>query len=183
MPIEIEQKYRVANHGGIAERLAALGAARGSAVRQVDAYFAHPTRDFAVTDEALRLRRVGESNAVTYKGPRLDSATKTRREIELPLAEGDQSHGAWTELLEALGFRPVLEVAKTRTPYHLSCDGFALEIALDSVDRLGMFVEVEAVADSEQVDAARDTVLAFAGRLGLVDAEQRSYLELLLAAR
>ena len=68
-------------------RLASLGASWHGVSEQVDRYFNHPSRDFTVTDEALRLRSTPAGVAVTWKGPRLDTTAKTRREIELPLVE------------------------------------------------------------------------------------------------
>ena len=82
MPIEVEQKFPVADRAALDRQLAALGFVPRDAELQVDQYFAHPARDFARTDEALRIRRVGQFNYITYKGPKLDATTKTRREIE-----------------------------------------------------------------------------------------------------
>src|SRR4029079_17138635 len=82
---EVEQKHRVDDTGALTDRLAALGVAIGPPAVQVDQYFAHPCRDFASTDEALRIRTTGGASFVTYKGPKVDKTTKTRREIELPL--------------------------------------------------------------------------------------------------
>ena len=68
-----------------------------------------PCRDFAQTDEALRIRTVGDTSFVTYKGPKLDATTKTRRELELPLRRRRRrrvrraAHGA---RLHAGGDRP-----------------------------------------------------------------------------
>ena len=88
MHIEVEQKFRATHSAELLARLERMGAVFAEPVVQVDLYFAHPARDFAQTDEALRIRRVGERNFVTYKGPKLDAMTKTRRELELPLADG-----------------------------------------------------------------------------------------------
>ena len=52
---EVELKYPIQNVAPLIERLEALGARRGSPARQVDRYFAHPCRNFAETDEALRM--------------------------------------------------------------------------------------------------------------------------------
>ena len=102
MSIEVEQKFAVDDHREIQRRLEQLGAHEAGGVEQVDRYFNHPARDFAQTDEALRLRRVGEANFVTYKGPKLDAATKTRREIELPLGDGANHAAEFVELLAAV---------------------------------------------------------------------------------
>ena len=185
---EVELKFRVADSPALERRLAALGAALAPAVEQADRYFAHPARDFAATDEALRLRRVGDRVAITWKGPRLDATTKTRREIELPLApaadgagDGAATIARWSDLLEALGFRPVREVAKRRRTAVVRRDGREIEVALDDVVGLGAFLEIETQAAEAEVDAARRTIEAFARDLGCSDPERRSYLELLLA--
>ena len=93
MTIEVEQKFRVADTEGVRKKLVALGATFHEPIRQVDLYFAHPQRDFAQTDEALRLRQVGSENYMTYKGPKLDQNTKTRHEIEVGLAAGALAAG------------------------------------------------------------------------------------------
>ena len=82
---EVELKFRLADEVAIITQLAALGAVAGEQVEQCDLYLNHPQRDFAQTDEALRIRRDGSQNVSTYKGPRVDSQTKTRREIEISL--------------------------------------------------------------------------------------------------
>lgn len=181
---EVELKFRVADAAAVERQLADLGAPFAAAVEQVDRYFAHPARDFAATDEALRLRRVGDHAALTWKGPRLDATTKTRREIELPLAipaDGATAIARWTDLLEALGFRPVREVAKRRRIAVVHRDGHEIEVALDHVAGLGDFLEIELWSAEEGLDAARRHVEALARDLGCGAPERRSYLELLLA--
>jgi adenylate cyclase, class 2 len=183
MAFEVENKYRAADLGQIRERLAALGAQFGQPFEQVDRYYAHPSRDFAATDEALRLRRVGEENRITYKGPKLDRATKTRRELELPLAAGAAGFAQWGEMLEALSFRPVAEVKKTRTTGHFSWEGRDIEAALDQVEGAGSFVEIETSAEAADLPAAQQAISSLAAALGLYAPERRSYLEMVLESR
>ena len=52
---EVEQQYPVADVAALEARLADAGAGWHGVVEQVDRYFGHPSRDFADTDEALRL--------------------------------------------------------------------------------------------------------------------------------
>lgn len=177
---EVEAKYPLRDTAPIRHRLEQLGATAGSPLDQCDTYFAHPVRDFAQTDEAFRLRRVGEHNALTYKGPLLDRQTKTRQEIEAPIAAGAGPAKQMAELLCALGFRAVRSVEKTRQPFHLSWQGLEFEVALDTVAGLGEFLEIETMAEAAEWEAARDALLALAGELGLRDSERRSYLQLLL---
>jgi adenylate cyclase, class 2 len=183
MSIEVEQKFAVDDHREIQRRLEQLGAHEVGIVEQVDRYFNHPARDFAQTDEALRLRRVGEANFITYKGPKLDAATKTRREIELPLGAGTKHAGEYAELLTALGFRLSGEVQKTRRIMHVNWQDHTVEVALDNVANLGSFVELEISVDEHQVDPAKSAIVSLAAELKLSQNERRSYLELLLAKR
>lgn len=176
--LEVELKFRINDPQALAEQLASLGAAASDAVEQVDRYFNHPSRDFAVTDEALRIRTVGDASIVTYKGPKQGTAAKTRLEYDLPLA--DQTATGWAEVLTRLGFREVTTVTKQRTAYTLERDGRRFEVSLDEVAGLGAFAEVETLADESDRTDAEQAVHALAAELGLVDAEPRSYLEMLL---
>jgi adenylate cyclase class 2 len=190
---EVELKYRVADGRAIEDRLASLGACWHGTTEQVDRYFNHPSRDFAVTDEALRLRSTAAGVAITWKGPRLDATAKTRREIELPLALAAVPAAAealaavpatldrWTELLEALGFRQVREVAKRRRLATVAWEGAAIEVALDHVAGLGDFVELELQAESAGIAVAAARIESLARELGCTNPERRSYLEMLLA--
>jgi adenylate cyclase class 2 len=183
MHLEVELKFRAEGQHGLAtirERLVRLGARAVVMLDQADTYFAHPSRDFAATDEALRLRRVGERNCITYKGPKLDAATKTRRELELQLAEGAKAFDQFSELLAALGFRPVATVRKQREVLALDWESSPIEAALDSVAQIGEFIELETTADELSLTAARDGITSLAKQLGLSASERRSYLELLL---
>jgi adenylate cyclase class 2 len=166
--MEVEMKFPVAEWKSLERQLASLGAKELDARREEDHYFNAPDRDFARTDEALRLRRAGLSNFLTYKGPKQDPQTKTRTEIEIPLAPNHEPADAMTQLLRHLGYRPVAVVEKQRRVL--------------KVDR-GGFVELQILAPDEQLESARKVMLAAAADLGLNNTERRSYLELLLANR
>jgi len=181
--LEIEVKYPVADFAAINERLSALGAVLEVRRQDVDRYFNAPDRDFAKTDEALRIRCIADTNRVTYKGPKLDKATKTRVEIEAALGDGTENADTFAQLLTHLGYRPVETVRKDRAIYHLDRKGFALEICLDSVHGVGTFVELEIMAAADSLEAAKAVLHDVASELGLRDSERRSYLELLLAKK
>lgn len=178
MKFEVEQKHRVDDPDALLQKLAERGVTLGPAVEQSDNYFAHPSRDFAQTDEALRIRVVAGNSVVTYKGPKLDATTKTRREIELPIAGSERD---WTELLTSLGFQPVAVVRKSRRPFEISHEGKVVEGAWDEVSGVGTYVELELLADQVSLDAARATISSLANELELGPSERRSYFELLRA--
>src|SRR6056297_3597675 len=167
MTYEIENKFPVACLDAAAEQLRGRGAELRELIEQVDLYFGHPVRDFAETDEALRIRRIGEVNLVTYKGPKVHAETKTRREIELPLARGREKAEQYGELLAALGFHRVAEVRKHHRSGKLAWEEWEVEVVLDHVAGLGDFLELEIVAEQERVPAAQSAILRLAAELQL----------------
>ncbi|WP_254831125.1 class IV adenylate cyclase [Haloglomus salinum] len=195
---EVELKVR-ADHDRVRERLAEVEATDAGGVTQVDTYYDAPHRDFASTDEALRLRRErpaeggaggerdeGGGGAVpdvdgetvtklTYKGPLVEAESKTRREHETEVLDDDEAMA----ILSGLGFEPAATVEKHRRFFRY--EGYT--VTLDRVDGLGEFVEVEAEAEAEAVEAAREGAIAVMADLGLDPGEQirTSYLGLLLA--
>lgn len=177
---EVELKFPLPDPTSVRARLAGLQARAGRPIEQTDAYFAHPVRDFSSTDEALRLRSSQGSNWLTYKGPVISVQTKTRRELEIRLEDGPQAAERLSEMLGLLGFAPVRTVRKVRVPYHLERAGRAIEVAQDTVEELGEYLEIEVLADEGQIAAAQDVILALAAQWGLPSPEPRSYLELLL---
>jgi len=218
MALEVEAKARCTDPELIVHRLESMGAVFCGTCEQSDTYFRHPCRDYSRTDEAIRMRREsgriivdGEAgtsggtaapgpaavrSCITYKGPKVDPATKTRVEIESAVADTE----GMRSILEALGFIPVLEVDKTRRRFRLA----DVEISVDEVRGLGDFVEVEYVGhldgdgmpgdDAGRVGSgslependlgrARERVLGLLRELGLNETVRKSYLELLLEAK
>ena len=138
---------------------------------EIDLYFNSPVRDFRKSDEALRIREDPEGVKITYKGPKIDPETKTRKEIEISVDNYDRA----VELLKRLGFIPVREVVKRRRIYRLE----DVTICFDEVKGLGSFVEIE--MKSEDLESAKRKILEIAKRLGFDPARsiRKSYLELL----
>jgi len=177
---EVEQKHPVDGFGPVESKLAAMGVKIGPPQEELDLYVNHPVRDFAQTDEALRIRQKGGKTLITYKGPKIDKTTKTRREIELPLGEQADTPARWRELLEVLSFVAVAEVRKNRRTADVARDGQKVTLTLDDVHHVGTFVELEIESDKEGVEQAKSQLAVLANELGLGTSERRSYLELLL---
>lgn len=175
---EVEQKFRLTDASQLESQLRALGAQFHPPLDQIDHYFRHPCRDFAQTDEALRLRQVGTESVITYKGPKIDPHTKTRRELELPLPPNTIEQFA--ELLAVLGFTAVTAVKKSRLPATLAWEGFSVECAIDEVQHAGTFAELEISAENETLESATKSLADLAARLPLGPSERRSYLEMVL---
>jgi adenylate cyclase class 2 len=171
--LEIEVKAPADDLARVAEMLRRMGASGPKVEHQIDAYYAHPSRDFGSTDEALRLRRTDDGAVLTYKGPKVDKDTKTREEIETPVPDPD----AVAQILQRVGFTTVIEVRKERHEYILE----DTVVALDRVHGLGDFVEVE--YRSQDIERGRRRVGQVLRALDLEGNERRSYLELLMMKR
>jgi adenylate cyclase class 2 len=181
--LEVEAKYRTPDWEPTVRTLTAWGARPEEPREEEDRYFSAPDRDFKQTDEAVRLRRVGAANKLTYKGPKRDTATKTRPEVEVPLADGPEAAELAVRFLTGLGYRTVATVRKTRRVYRFDRHGFAFEACLDDAGAVGRFVELEIQADEERYEAAKAALLHTATELGLAEQERRSYLEMNLTLR
>ncbi len=174
--IEIEIKAK-ADHEAVWKILKQAGAAMEKTVNQSDSYYNAPDRDFGQTDEALRLRDQEGQVYLTYKGKKMDAGSKTRKEVEVEVADLKKME----EILLSLGFKKTLEVHKVREIYHLE----GAEICLDHVEGLGDFVELEVLAiDSSEIDNRRDSIIALKHALGIPgELIRESYLEMLLSKK
>lgn len=173
--LEIELKFVAP--AGIEERFAILGAVpKGSHVEN-DHYYNAPDRDFAITNEAFRIRDVNGQCSLTYKGPRQSGLAKTRLEAELRVM-GELS--TVKTFVDLLGYRAVAVVEKHRNVWNLNRDGFTLAFCLDNVKNVGQFVEVEIVTEDQLKEKAETTLLNICSELHLSVSEPRSYLKMTL---
>ena len=138
--LEVEIKAKVTGFSEIKEKLKTLNAKFIKTETQEDIYFTHPCRDFKETDEAIRLRQINNKFFLTYKGPKIDSETKTREEIEVAVEKNI------IEILKMLGFREWMNIKKQRKTHKLN----NLTVCLDDVAGLGKFMEVEIQVNEDQ---------------------------------
>lgn len=171
--LEVEAKIKIESGDKIRNRLIELGASFDKKTRQTDRYFNSSHRDFSKTDEALRIRTEDDLSEITYKGPRVSgTGAKAREEYNVEISDPENlSH-----ILERTGFYHSAEVLKTRDEYYF----MKTKIALDSVDGLGEFIEIEIVTENRE--SALDLIESVRKKLGIAgDHIPESYLELLLA--
>ena len=176
--IEVEVKaHAPTDFDVLEEKLSKLGAIRIRDEYQEDTYFNAPHRDFAQTDEALRIRKIKNNDSeeiyITYKGAKMDDVSKTRKEIEMRVEDPFKA----ADIFKNLSFRPVATVSKNRIIYSLR----GLIITLDEVHGVGNFVEIEKeVEEGEKTDGALKAIFATYSEIGIEDGfERRSYLELM----
>jgi adenylate cyclase class 2 len=173
--IEIEVKARVDDARKMERAIIAMGATPIGIQDQADTYYNAPHRNFEMTDEALRIRVEDGDAFLTYKGPKMDTVSKTRQEFQTVIKDTE----TMGKILSSLGFSPVATVIKKRKNYRLG-DFF---IALDEVRNLGNFIEVEiTVKDSKKYEEKVETIFKFIGKLGISrdSTIRKSYLEMII---
>ena len=139
-----------------------------------DIYYNAPHRDFGSTDEALRVRYTDGPALVTYKGKKIpELGLKAREELNTAMESGE----VFEAILDRLGFTKTAEVNKWRENYRLENASFAL----DTVEGLGTFAEIEIMAEKNGEDATAK-IMKLAKEMGISgEPILASYLELLLA--
>ncbi|MDV0441214.1 class IV adenylate cyclase [Methanorbis furvi] len=183
MALEIEIKVKVPALEPIRNNLEKYGAVLIAEQDEHDIYYNAPHKDFAQTDEALRVRYTKNQTCgkimppnVTYKGPKVGhEGFKAREEVIVDLSSGEE----FGVILERLNFRKTAEVVKHREIYQ--CEKAI--VTLDNVAGVGTFSEIEAdfsLTEDEAI-AAIESVAAAAGITG--ERLTKSYLEILLDAQ
>ena len=178
--VEVEMKFVTSNLADVRRKLVSKGAEFVGHGQQHDEYFAHPNRDFAITDEALRIRTYNQVQILTYKGPKTAGHAKIREELEAVL-QGSAAQSAMREILLRLGFAPLTTVSKQRQSLRIHQHGWELYVELDEVERLGTFVEIEAICERVDIGSAEQAVISLAKEIDLTTPTKSSYLALLLA--
>lgn len=121
--------------------------------RQVDEYFIPAHRDFRKAhpvQEWFRLRDEGGAFSMNYKKWHYDEQGIGQYADEFET--GIEDREAAGKILEALNFQSIVVVDKTRKKWMYE----NYEVALDSVEGLGEFVEIE-YKGNEEVDPAEVT--------------------------
>ncbi len=176
--IEIEVKARVDDARKMERAIIAMGATPIGIQDQADTYYNAPHRNFEKTDEALRIRVEGGDAFLTYKGPKMDTVSKTRQEFQTEIKEPE----TMGNILSSLGFLPVATVTKRRKNYRLG-DFF---ISLDEVRDLGSFIEIEIpVKSSKNYEEKVESILKIIEKLGIsrTSTIRESYLEMILGKK
>ncbi len=175
--IEVEVKAKIDNFEDMEKRLNELGAEKTKKEFQEDLYFNSPVVDYAKSDEALRIRTTKQNEDInifiTYKGPKIDKNSKTRKEIEIGIEDSDKC----SEIFEAIGFKKVRIVRKNRQ--YFTYKNF--EITLDDIEGLDPYMEIEiALEDGTDYNDAQNSIFKLFEKLGITEGfERTSYMELL----
>ena len=183
--LPLRRQEKTEETGRIAEVLCSMGFRKAARFRQRDTYFDNEAGEIRGGGKALRIRETKDlmKGVVTvelnFKGPRMDQVSMTRQELETEVGQAETGR----RILAALGFSPVLpEVVKERTEYRRK----EITAALDRVEGLGDFLELEILADEETENGkVLQKLEELLGELGyqMGDTVTRSYLSMLQQGR
>lgn len=178
--IEVEIKVAVNDSLQIEEKLLQLGFGKEDLLKETDYYFDSKFNKLREHDKALRIRSCENltSNTaehfMTFKGPKLDSISMTRKELEMKIESAETG----IEILCSLGYEPVLPVRKLRQYLAMG----EITACLDQVEGLGDFLELEIIVPQEsEREAALNQVITLLHELGYAPDEiiRTSYLSML----
>ncbi len=174
--IEVERKFRIdSNKKASLIRKLTKSSERIATVHQVDTVFLHNSESFEGFkrgDPVVRVRIENNKATLTYKRALNNQGDAVEHEILV------DPPGVAEEILKEVGFKLVTEIEKDRTNYK-SVD---INIALDEVKSLGVFLEIETLCASEQeLPSAQVKIMNKAKELGLneSDIEPKKYDQLM----
>ncbi len=144
--IEIEIKFPLRNSPDVRKFLDSNGTIISKAITQKDTYFVPVHRDFLEPEfpyEWLRLRETNEGSLITYKHFYPENVEKTDYcdEFETKVEKA----GSIKKIFKSLDMREVVVVEKSRDSWLFE----QVTIAIDEVENLGSFIELEATLPYE----------------------------------
>lgn len=178
--IEVEIKIKIKNRQDLAGRLEELGFQQGDRIREEDIYFNSAFYDLREKDMALRIRKSvnlttgADKSWMTYKGPKLDTISMTRKELEMEIGDGQVGE----EILASIGYDQSYHVKKRRKYFHKG----DITACLDQVYGLGNFLELEILVEEESDrEKSLDRLIDILEQIGYQkeDVIQTSYLSML----
>jgi len=193
---ETEIKIKLRSDTETRKQLLQLGAQFKYFMHNSDKYynFKNGEKDFAKTDEALRLRstilmdpntkqKIKETHDLTYKGPKLKTSVKSRIEYESEVENADMIH----KIIDALGFDCVIEIPKEREVFEIKYENTQYTVLIDKIEGLsGYYLEAELmVADEKKISEAKQKLVNLVLKLGYneKDSIRESYLELVMKSK
>lgn len=169
MNVEVEIKVKVDNLEEIRTKVSVVGKLIKS-IKQVDEYYIPCHRDFFTQKphpiEWLRIRINPDKVIFEYDksiNKKTSGEQECAEEYETEISNPDE----FRRILNFLDFKKVVTVEKQRE--YWMCGN--LEIALDKIEGLGSFIEVEAKGNFENTIKAKEACLKFLEQLEIKNAE------------
>lgn len=163
---EVEAKYYIGNDvRALSDQIARLGWIEDKRSSQDDIYYTSRHKDLIASEECLRIRSTGSYDELTWKPPTTGAMKEEgqywKEELNIDISD---KVSAFRDLLKRLDFVEIVTVHKSRTEYRVDD---TTSVALDYIDRLGWFVEIETFSDPELAATALQKNDSIAAALGL----------------
>jgi len=164
--IEAELKARVHAPEAVLRRLDERATARVEVYQ--DSYYDRPDGSLTKADQELRVRTVrgadGLRTVLTFKGAKVDEESGSKPEHETRVEDSQAAHA----ILAGLGYVPVIAFQKRCRTYEFEARGRRMLATLVRVPEIdGTFLELETMADENDVTAALAAVRAVLAELGI----------------
>ncbi|MER5930644.1 class IV adenylate cyclase [Streptomyces sp. NPDC002054] len=164
--IEAELKARVQAPEDTLKRLDERAAGRAEVYQ--DTYYDTPDGALEARDEELRVRTVHGAvetrTVLTYKGARVDEDSGSKPEHETRVEDAEAVHA----MLRGLGYIPVIAFEKRCRNYDFEARGRRMLATLVRVPEVhGTFLELETLAEEQELAAALTDVRSVLGELGI----------------
>ncbi|MBT2453750.1 class IV adenylate cyclase [Streptomyces sp. ISL-86] len=164
--IEAELKARVEEPKEVLRRLDERAAGRAEVYQ--DTYYDTPQRTLDDRDEELRVRTVHGADetrtVLTYKGAKVDEESGSKPEHETRVEDAEAVHA----MLRGLGYVPLIAFEKRCRNYAFIAKGRRMLATLVRVPEVdGTFLELETLAEEQDLHAALDDVRAVLAELGV----------------
>ena len=175
---EIEVKFPLKNQQAVAAFLNQHAQQIASDKSQKDTYFTPPHKDFLAVDypyEWLRLRKTEKDTILNYKHfyPENVKTIDYCDEFETLV-----DHTVIHNIFNQLQFKELVTVEKTRSTWMFK----DVEIAIDEVNELGSFIELEITTHFDDLKEAKNYLYALVQEIGadIGEEDYRGYPFLLL---
>lgn len=181
---EVERKRSLtsSDRDRLVEVLGKRGYRHRATHTETDTYYSRPDVDFMETVECLRVRERDGFAEITYKPGSTSGNTAdgiiSKVETNTHLAGPGEAESA-NQLLVTLGMKRLATVRKHRAEY---ASHAAVTVAIDTVDDVGSFVEVEVMSTDPTV--ANTLLATIEEELAITDlpVETRPYRDLVMQA-
>ncbi len=161
--IEIELKFPLKNTERVRAFLNKHATPEKDGLSQKDTYYVPAHRDFLAPRypfEWLRLRETPKGASVNYKHFYPENAEETDYcdEFETPVDRPE----AIEQIFAAIDIKPIVVVSKTRSTWAYK----GTEVAIDRIEGLGDFIELESMAPFSTPQAAKAHLRAILAEIG-----------------
>jgi len=161
---EVEVKITGIDRGTVEAKLRSLGASKIFEGDEETVFFDFPGNPISSEKNLLRLRKVGEKTALTFKKFVENGTAKVRDEYEVSVSDFEPM----LLILKSLGLSPIRRMEKHRTSYSLKS---GVRVDLDKYS--GEYAQIPDLMEIEGADIA--TILSHAKALGFQPEDCKSW--------